>query len=102
MTSIVCPKCKSKITVWDINCLNCGYHISNEDRAMQAKEQEELYARKKAEKIAAHARSHKHAHTFQMKLDRLSLGLLHANIDVVSVFIISIFLLAIAALLMLL
>lgn len=100
MTSIICPKCKGHISEWDVICLACGHSVSPEERKILVKEQEELQAREHAEKMAAHAHPHKPALSFQMKLDRLSVALLHANIDVVSVFIISIFLLAMAALLM--
>ena len=40
MTSIICPKCKSHISEWDVNCLNCGITITQELREQLSKEQQ--------------------------------------------------------------
>ena len=38
MTSIICPKCKSHISEYDLICLNCGYSITQEEREVLVKE----------------------------------------------------------------
>ena len=40
MTSIVCPKCKSHISEWDVDCLNCGLSITDELRKQLIDEQQ--------------------------------------------------------------
>jgi hypothetical protein len=103
MTSIICPKCKSHISEWDVICLKCGHSVTPEERVKLVKEQEELIVREHAEKMSTHEAHlrHQHQHQMQMKLDKLSVGIFHVNLDVMTVFIISVFLLFIAALLML-
>lgn len=103
MTSILCPKCKSHISDFDLVCLNCGYTITPEEREQLVKEREELLARKAEAKRAAHEEEMKlkHKHRIQKKLDRLSFGVLGVTLDVVTVFVVALILIAIVTILML-
>ena len=102
MTSIICPVCKSHVSEWDVTCLNCGHSVTPEERKRLLREQEELQAREHSEKMAAHHRLNNHRHSFQVRMDRFSIGLLHLNLDVVFVFLVSILLAALVVVLMLL
>jgi len=103
MTSIICPKCKSHISEFDLVCLNCGHTVTPEERELLVKEQEELFAREEEAQRAAHEAEMKlkHKHRIQKKLDRLSFGVLGVTLDVVTVFVIALILIAIVTVLML-
>jgi len=76
MTSIICPKCKSHITEYDLSCLNCGYTVTQEEREKLVKEREELKSKKLSEKGSAHQEELKHHQEYKLekKLNKLSLG----------------------------
>jgi len=103
MASIICPNCKTEVSEYDLVCLNCGHTITPEEREKLVKEHEELIAREAAEKQALHEAEMKsqHKHRLQKKLDRYSVKFLHVTLDVVTVSIIAVILLIIAAIFML-
>lgn len=103
MASLVCPKCKSHISGFDLFCMKCGYTITPEERERLEKELEEQIASDEAKKQALHEEKmkHQHKHLLQKKLDRFSFKFLHVNLDVVTVSIIAVLLLIIVAVLML-
>lgn len=103
MTSIFCPKCKSHISDFDLVCLKCGYTITPEEREQLLKEHEELLARKAEAKRAMHEEEMKlkHKHRIQKKLDRFSFRALGVTLDVVTVFVIALILIAVVTVLML-
>ena len=73
MTSIICPKCKSHITEFDLSCVNCGYTITQEELV---KEREELKSKKLLEKGSTHQEELKHHQEYKLekKLNKLSVG----------------------------
>lgn len=103
MTSIICPKCKSHISEWDVICLKCGYSVTPEEREHLVKEQEALLAREAEQERQAHEAEMKlkHRHRIQKRFDRFTVGLFGVTIDVVTVFIIAVILLAAVSVLML-
>ena len=77
MTSIICPKCKSHITMWELNCLNCGLAITEELREKLIKEQQKQNSapsfKESSPKEEALKRHKKYV--FQKRLNKFSLGL---------------------------
>ncbi len=76
MTSIICPKCKSHITEFDLSCVNCGYTITQEELEELVKEREELKSKKLLEKGSTHQEELKHHQEYKLekKLNKLSVG----------------------------
>jgi len=76
MTSIICPRCKSHITEYDLSCLNCGYTITQEEREKLVKEREDLKSKKSLENRSAHQEELKHHQEFKLEknLNKLSVG----------------------------
>jgi uncharacterized Zn finger protein (UPF0148 family) len=102
MASLVCPKCKSHLSGFDLFCMKCGYTITPEERIRLEKELEEQIASDEARKLALHEEKMKQQkHPLQKKLDKLSYRFLHVRLDFVIVFVVAIFLLIIAAFFML-
>lgn len=103
MTSIICPKCKSHISEWDVICLKCGYSVTPEEREQLVKEQEAILARQAELDQLAHEAEMKlkHRHRLQKRFDRFTVGTFGISIDIVAVFIIGFILLAAATVLML-
>jgi len=103
MASLVCPKCKSHISGFDLCCMKCGYAITPEERIRLEKELEEQIASDEARKLALHEEKMKHQqkHPLQKKLDKLSYQFLHVRLDIVIVFVVAVFLLIIAVIFML-
>ena len=77
MTSIVCPKCKSHITVWDSSCLNCGLTITEEIREQLSKEQQSQRLKDNLRDIPAQVKALKpdRKYKFQKTLNKYSFGL---------------------------
>lgn len=103
MTSIICPKCKSHISEWDVICLKCGYSVTPEERELLVKEQEAILARQAEQEHQAHEAEMKlkHRHRLQKRFDRFTVGTFGISIDIVAVFIVGLILLAAATVLML-
>lgn len=103
MTSIICPKCAGHISEWDVICLACGHSVTPEERERLVKEQEALLTRESELKHEAHEAEMKlrHRHRLQKRFDRFTVGLFGVTIDVVTVFIIAVILLAAVSVLML-
>jgi uncharacterized Zn finger protein (UPF0148 family) len=40
MTAITCPKCKKRMSVFEVSCFSCGFTMTDEERDRQLKEQE--------------------------------------------------------------
>jgi len=40
MTSIVCPKCKSHLSEWNLSCINCGLTVTEELREQLIREKQ--------------------------------------------------------------
>ena len=81
MTSVICPKCKSHISEWDLICLNCGFTITPEIREELVKEREQHNASEhekhrlaREEKLKMH-----HGHPFVRKMNHLSRAYFHAG-----------------------
>ena len=76
MTSIICPKCKSHISEWDVNCLNCGLTITEEIREKQIKEQQKHSTSDSSEYSSPQVKALKQdkKYKFQKKLNQFSLG----------------------------
>ncbi len=104
MASVICPKCKNLISEYDLVCLNCGHTVAPEEREKLVKEHEASVAREQAEKQALHEAEMrlKHRHRLQKKFDRFTVKRFGVALDLVTVFIISLFLIACAAVLMML
>lgn len=77
MTSLTCPKCRSHISEFDLNCINCGYSISQEEREKLKMEEEKQRSRKALEKIQAKESLLKQENEFKIlkRLNAVSLGL---------------------------
>jgi len=102
MTSIICPKCKSHISEWDVICLKCGYSVTPEERELLVKEHEALAHQAELEQQAHEAEMKlKHRHRLQKRFDRFTVGMFGVSIDIVAVFIIGLILLAAVTVLML-
>lgn len=103
MTSIICPKCKSHISEWDVICLKCGYSVTLEEREQLVKENEALTAHQAELENQSHEAEMKlkHRHRLQKRFDRFMVGTLGVTIDVITVFIIGLILLAAVTVLML-
>lgn len=100
MTSIICPKCKSHITDFDMSCLNCGYKITEEEREKLVKEREELKSKKLLEKGSTHQEELKHHQEYKLekKLNKLSVGFFKVGFAemIVPLFIILVIIIVIA------
>ncbi len=103
MTSINCPKCKSHISEWDVICLKCGHTLTPEEREQLVKQQEELAAYDTELKSSAYEKEMKlkPRHHLQKKLDKFLVDTFGVTIDVITVFIVALILLAAAAVFML-
>lgn len=76
MTAIICPNCKSHISDWDLNCLNCGMTITEELREKLIRESEAQQADESAEELLQEKAVKMHRKfQLQRKLNRLSLRL---------------------------
>jgi len=58
MTSIICPNCKSRVTDFDLCCVNCGYKVTQEEREKLVDEM--LKAHTPDEDHSAEERARKH------------------------------------------
>ena len=102
MTSIICPKCKSHISEYDLICLNCGYSITQEEREKLVKEV--LDSQESVEENAAHQQALKHQHELKIekKLNKVSLGFFKVGFAEMVVPLVIILLIIIVAVIMLL
>jgi len=75
MTSIICPNCKSRVTDFDMSCVNCGYTVTEEEREKLIDEM--LKAQAPAEDHSAEERARKllQEHKLEKKLNKFSVGL---------------------------
>lgn len=103
MTSIICPKCKSHISEWDVICLKCGYSVTPEERELLVKEHEALIAHQAELESQAHEAEMKlkHHHRLQKKFDRFTVATFGISIDIIAVFIVGLMLMAAVTVLML-
>lgn len=102
MAAIICPNCKSHISDWDLNCLNCGMTITNELRKKLVEEAEKREVREPAEE-SPHEKALKLHSKFklQRKLNQMSLRLFKRGFGeiVVPVFVFILFLVVVALIL---
>lgn len=104
MTTIICPNCKSHISEWDLNCLNCGMTITEELREKLVGEMERKQASESAEEDSFRENVLKRHRKFQLqrKLNRLSLRLFKTGFsEIVVPFFIVILILVVIALVLL-
>ncbi len=75
MTSIICPNCKSRVTDFDLCCVNCGYKVTQEEREKLIDEM--IKAQASDEDRLVEERAHKHLQEIKLekKLNKFSLGL---------------------------
>jgi len=75
MTSIICPNCKSRVTEFDLSCVNCGYTVTQEERKKLIDEM--IKAQAPAEDLSAEEKAHKllQEHKLEKKLNKFSVGL---------------------------
>ena len=104
MTAIICPNCKSHISEWDLNCLNCGMTIGEDLREKLIRETQEQRVPESSEEISSREKALKlhRKYKLQRKLNRLSLRLFKTGFsEVVVPFFIVILILVIIALVLL-
>jgi len=98
MTSIICPNCKSRVTEFDLSCVNCGYTVTQEEREKLVDEM--LKSQAPAEDHSAEERAHKllQEHKLEKKLNKFSLGLFNVGFAemIVPLFIILVIIIVIA------
>ena len=104
MTSIICPKCKSHISEWDVNCLNCGLTITEEIREKQIKEQQKHSTSDSSEDNSPQVKAMKQdkKYKFQKTLNVFSFGLFKTGFAeiVVPILIVVLIVIVIALMLM--
>lgn len=101
MTSIICPNCKSHISEWDLNCLNCGMTITEELREKLVRKMQEQRASESSKEASLQEKALKlrRKFTFQRKLNRISLRLFKTGFaEVVVPFFVAVLLLIIVVL----
>jgi len=77
MVSITCPKCKKRMSVFDVVCFHCGFIMTDEERDRQLKELEkqEREASLKGSSAPERALKHPRAHKIEKRINTISLGL---------------------------
>jgi len=58
MTSIICPNCKSRVTDFDLCCVNCGYKVTQEEREKLIDEMLKAQAQEEVRLVEERAHNH--------------------------------------------
>lgn len=76
MASITCPKCKKRISEFDLVCFSCGCTITEEERARQLMELEKQRSTDslKGSSVKERALKHQKKQRMLIKLNRISFG----------------------------
>ena len=98
MTSIICPNCKSRVTDFDLCCVNCGYKVTQEEREKLVDEMLKAHTPDEDHSAEERARKHLQEHKLEKKLNKFSLGLFKVGFAemIVPLFIILVIIIVIA------
>lgn len=98
MTSIICPNCKSRVTDFDLCCVNCGYKVTQEEREKLVDEMLKAHPPDEHHSAEERARKHLQEHKLEKNLNKFSLGLFKVGFAemIVPLFIILLIIIVIA------